>query len=368
MSRRNLLTGALVTATLAAALLTTAGCSANDDDAVASSADRGTVGVALPTKTSTRWIADGDNMVKQFELLGYKIDMQYADNVVADQVSQLDAMIERGDKALVVSAVDGSALKDVLAKAAAKHIPVIAYDRLIRDSPNVDYYASFDNFKVGVLQAGYIVDALGLNHGKKGPYTIELFAGSSDDNNATLFFNGSKSVLQPYISSGTLEVKSGQTSFAKVSTQRWDAAVAKARMQRLLSGPLASDRLDAVLSPYDGISRGIIDALKAAGYGGAKKMPIVTGQDAELDSVKLMIAGVQRQTVYKDTRELAKVAVQMVNSLLAGGEPDVNDTTQYNNGIKTVPSFLLQPIGVDKSNYRRILIDGGYYTAAQIDA
>jgi len=368
MSRRNLLTGAVVAATLTAALLTTAGCGADNEDVVASSVDRGSVGVAMPTTSSPRWIADGDNMVKQLKLLGYQTDLKYAENVVADQVSQINAMIDRGDKALVVSAVDGSALKEVLAKATAKHIPIIAYDRLIRDTPNLDYYASFDGVKVGALQAEYIVNALGLNHGKKGPYTIELFSGSPDDNNASLFFSGSIAVLKPYISSGKLVVKSGKTEFTEVLTQRWDGAVAKARMEKLLSGPLANVTLDAVLSPYDGMSRGIIDALKAAGYGGAKKMPIVTGQDAELDSVKLMIAGVQKQTVYKDTRELAKVAVQMVNSLLTGGEPEVNDTKQYNNGIKTVPSFLLQPVDVDKSNYRRILIDGGYYTAAQIDA
>jgi putative multiple sugar transport system substrate-binding protein len=163
-----------------------------------------------------------------------------------------------------------------------------------------------------------------------------------------------------------LAVRSGETGFTQVTTQRWDGAIAKQRMQRLLSGPLASVRVDAVLSPYDGISRGILDALQAAGYGTAKKLPVITGQDAELESMKLIVAGRQSQTVYKDTRELAKVAVQMTNAVLRGGQPNVNDTSQYNNGVKTVPTFLLQPVTVDKSNYHRILVDGGYYTDNQI--
>jgi putative multiple sugar transport system substrate-binding protein len=265
----------------------------------------------------------------------------------------------------VIAAVDGSALTDVLAKAASANIPVIAYDRLIRNSGDVGYYATFDNFKVGVLQAGYIVNSLGLASGR-GPYNIELFAGSPDDNNATFFFNGSMSVLQPYLASKKLVVRSGQTGFAQVATMRWDGTVAGKRMASILSSAYAGAHVDAVLSPYDGLSRGILDALKAAGYGGAKRLPVITGQDAELDSVKLIVSGQQSETVYKDTRELAKVAVQMVNSLLTGGTPEVNDTSQYNNGVKVVPTFLLQPLSVDQSNYQRILVDGGYYTAAQI--
>ena len=348
-------------AVIAVALLAVAGCASNTQHSPSTGTDRGAVGLSMP-KESDRWVADGENMRKQFQLLGYRPELSYAGDNVATQVAQLEGMIAHGDKALVIAAIDGTQLKDVLAKAAAAKIPVIAYDRLIRDSPNVDYYATFDNFKVGVLQAGYIANALGLTRGARGPFTIELFAGSADDNNATFFFNGAMSVLRPYLSSGALVVKSGETGFAQVTTQRWDGNIAKQRMQRLLSGPLAGTRLDAVLSPYDGISRGIIDALKAAG----KPIPVISGQDAELESMKLIVAGVQSQTVYKDTRELAKVAVQMTNALFTGGKPEVNDTSQYNNGIKAVPTFLLQPISVDKSNYRRVLIDGGYYTQSQI--
>lgn len=230
----------------------------------------------------------------------------------------------------------------------------------------MDYYATFDNFKVGVQQATYIVDKLGVEQ-NAGPYNIELFAGSPDDNNATFFFDGAMSVLQPYIDSGKLIVRSGQTSFDQVATLRWDGGLAQSRMDNLLSRAYTSGRVDAVLSPYDGMSLGIISALKSAGYGTpVNPLPIVTGQDAELASVKSIIAGEQTQTVFKDTRELAKSAVQMADSLLTGGEPEVNDTSTYDNGVKVVPAYLLEPVSVDKSNYQQALIDSGYYTSAQL--
>jgi putative multiple sugar transport system substrate-binding protein len=356
----------LVSATL---LLALAACGQSDSTSTPPSpgSNKGaTIGIAMPTKDSARWIADGDNMVKQFQALGYKTDLQYGDKVVAQQVSQIENMITKGDKLLVIAAIDGSALTDVLAKAKASNIPVISYDRLILGTPNVDYYATFDNFKVGVLQASYIAYHLGLTKGK-GPFNIELFAGSSDDNNSAYFFNGAMSVLKPYIDSKKLVVQSGQTSIDQAYTPGWDGAKAQARMDNLLSKSYTTAHVDAVLSPYDGISIGIISSLKGVGYGTpAKPFPIVTGQDAELGSVKSIINGEQTETVYKDTRKLAAVAVQMGNALLTGGKPETNDTTQYNNKVKVVPAFLLQPVAVDKSNYKAALIDSGYYTAAQL--
>jgi len=360
-----------VTVVVLAAGLALAGCGRDTgtDSGTSSSGAakaKGTIGIAMPTKSSERWIADGDNMAKQFQAMGYKTDLQYGDDVVQNQVSQIENMITKGDQALVVAAIDGSSLTEVLQKAKDANIPVIAYDRLIRGTQNVDYYATFDNFKVGVLQASYIEDKLGLKTGA-GPFNVELFAGSPDDNNATFFFNGAMSVLQPYMASGKVVVKSGQTKFAQVATLRWDGGLAQSRMDNLLSKAYTTTDVNAVLSPYDGLSRGILSALKSAGYGaGAKKLPIVTGQDAELASVKSIIAGEQTQTVYKDTRELAKVAVQMTNAVLTGGKPEVNDTKQYDNGVKVVPSYLLQPVNVDKSNYEQILVQGGYYTDAQL--
>jgi putative multiple sugar transport system substrate-binding protein len=354
------LPGVLRLAVASVIVLTTSVACAAPEISVAAP-DRGTIGISLPTTKSERWLSDGRGMEQQFELLGYSTDLKYAEDDVKGQISQIQGMIDNRVRALVIGSVDGGALKDVLASAATAKIPVIAYDRLIRDTPDVDYYATFDNFKVGVLQARYIVEALGLPEAR-GPFTIELFAGSPDDNNADFFFDGSMSVLRPYLRSRKLRVVSGETSFRRVATLRWDGAVAKTRMRRLLAGPLDAERLDAVLSPYDGLSRGILEALVAD----RRRLPIITGQDAELESVKLIAAGKQSETVYKDTRELAKVAVQMANSLLAGGTPEVNDTKQYDNGVKVVPAFLLQPVDVDKSNYRRVLVDGGYFTADQL--
>src|SRR6476661_1415065 len=279
---------------------------------------KGTVGIAMPTKSSARWIDDGNNMVKSLQERGYTVDLQYAEDDIPNQLSQIENMVTKGAKVLVIAAIDGTTLSDVLQQAADKGIKVIAYDRLIRNSKNVDYYATFDNFQVGVLQGGYIEKALGLKDGK-GPFNIELFGGSPDDNNAFFFYNGAMSVLDPYIKSGKLKVLSGQTGMDKVSTLRWDGAVAQARMDNLLSAFYTDKRVDAVLSPYDGLSIGIISSLKGVGYGTPKQpMPIITGQDAEVPSVKSILAKEQTQTVFKDTRELAKVATSMVDAQMAG--------------------------------------------------
>ncbi|MBX4888273.1 multiple monosaccharide ABC transporter substrate-binding protein [Rhizobium bangladeshense] len=328
--------------------------------------DKGLVGIAMPTKSSARWIDDGNNIVKQLEAAGYKTDLQYADDDIPNQLSQIENMVTKGAKVLVIASIDGTTLSDVLQKAHDAGIKVIAYDRLIRDSANVDYYATFDNFQVGVLQANSIVDALGLKDGK-GPFNIELFGGSPDDNNAFFFYDGAMSVLQPYIDSGKLVVKSGQTGMDKVGTLRWDAATAQARMDNLLSANYTDAKVDAVLSPYDGLSIGIISSLKGVGYGSADQpLPVVSGQDAEIPSVKSIIAGEQHSTIFKDTRELAKVTVSMVDAVMSGKEPEVNDTKTYDNGVKVVPSYLLKPVSVDKTNYKQVLIDSGYYTEDQL--
>src|SRR6266540_2794359 len=328
---------------------------------------KGTVGIAMPTKSSARWIDDGNNIVKILKERGYGTDLQYAEDDIPNQLSQVENMVTKGAKVLVIAAIDGTTLSDVLKQAKAKGITVIAYDRLIRDTPSVDYYATFDNFQVGVLQAQSIEQGLGLKEGK-GPFNIELFGGSPDDNNAYFFYNGSMSVLQPYIDSGKLVVGSRQTGMDKVSTLRWDGATAQARMDNLLSAFYTTKRVDAVLSPYDGLSIGILSSLKGVGYGsGNTKMPIVSGQDVEVPSIKSMLRGEQYSTIFKDTRDLAKVTADMVDAALSGKTVTVNDTTTYKNGVKVVPSYLLKPAVVDKTNWEKILIDGGYYKRAQFD-
>ncbi|MFM9860401.1 multiple monosaccharide ABC transporter substrate-binding protein [Pseudoxanthobacter sp. M-2] len=329
--------------------------------------DKPTVGIAMPTKSSARWIADGDNMVKVLTERGYGTDLQYAEDDIPNQLSQIENMVTKGAKVLVIASIDGTTLSDVLQQAKDQDIIVIAYDRLIRATPNVDYYATFDNFQVGVQQAQSLLKGLGLPEAK-GPFNIELFGGSPDDNNAYFFYDGAMSVLQPLIDNGTLVVQSGQLGMDKVSTLRWDGATAQARMDNLLSAYYGDKRVDAVLSPYDGLSIGILSSLKGVGYGsGDMKMPIVSGQDAEVPSVKSILAGEQYSTIFKDTRDLARVTADMVDAALSGKEVQVNDTKTYDNGVKVVPSYLLKPVEVDKSNWEEVLVGSGYYTKDQIE-
>ena len=332
----------------------------------AHAADKGLIGISMPNKTSTRWISDGETMAKLFTDMGYTADLQYADDDIPNQLAQIENMVTKGVKALIIASIDGTTLSDTLEKAHEAGVKVFAYDRLISKTANVDYYTTFDNFGVGVLQGTSLV--AGLKASGAGPYNVELFGGSPDDTNAFYFYDGAMSVLQPMIDAKEISIVSGQMGMDKIGTLRWDGAVAQARMDNLLSANYTDKKVSGVLSPYDGLSRGIISSLKGVGYGGADQpMPIVTGQDAELASVKGMMVGEQYSTVFKDTRELAKVTVQMVDTVLQGKEPEINDTKTYNNGVKIVPSYLLTPHVVGKDDITKMLVGSGYYTADQIN-
>jgi putative multiple sugar transport system substrate-binding protein len=326
------------------------------------------VGISMPNVTSDRWQDDGKNMVSQFKAMGYRPILQFAakDDVKLQQ-SQVKAMIDQNVKLLVISASDGGAMNDVLAAANKKKIPVLAYDRLLTNTKYVNYQATFDNFRVGEMQAQLLIDRLGLTKGKNGPFNVELFAGSGTDANAKSFYTGAMKILNPYITDNKLVVRSGVTKFDDVTTEKYSDVLAGNRMRNLLTKYYQNRRLHAVLSPYDGMSIGIIKVLRLRGYGvPGKPLPIISGQDAEVPSMKSIIKGQQTATIYKDTRELAKVAVQMGNALLTGAPPIVNDTTTYDNGVKVVPTYLLYPVTVDKTNYETLLIKGGYYTKKQL--
>ncbi|GAA4166611.1 sugar ABC transporter substrate-binding protein [Gryllotalpicola daejeonensis] len=373
-------------ATVAAAAglaLTLAACSGSgrggtggSDSGAAKDGGKGSlIGIAMPTKVDQRWIQDGANVVKELKAAGYKTDLEYADNDIPTQGQQIETMITKGAKVIIIASIDGGALGQQLDDAKAAGVKVIAYDRLLTGDKNVDYYATFDNFKVGVLQANSLLAGLGYldkdgnKTGKKGPWNVELFAGSPDDNNATFFYNGAMSVLKPLIADGTIKVTSGQTGFSQIAIQGWDPATAKKRMDDLLakSYSTGSVKLNGVLSPYDGLSDGIISALESGGYKvGDADWPVITGQDAEVASVKQIIAGSQYSTIFKDTRKLAKQAAQMTEALLKGEKPDVNDTKSYDNGKKVVPTYLLPPVVVTKDNYKEQLLDSGYYTESDL--
>jgi putative multiple sugar transport system substrate-binding protein len=371
---RKLMTVAAMAVTLA---LATTGCGGGragtaSSEAPAAGANKGAlIGVAMPTKTSERWIDDGNNVKSKLEAMGYKVDLQYANDSVPQQQQQIESMLNNGAKALIVASIDGTALTQQLADAGKDGVKIIAYDRLINGTPDVDYYVTFDNQKVGVQQGTSlltglgVVDADGKDTGKTGPFNIELFAGSPDDNNAQFFFKGAMSVLQPYIDKGTLKVVSGQTEFSQVAIQQWKLETAQARMENLLNKSYAKGdtKLDGVLSPYDGLSRGILNATKSAGIDN----PVVTGQDAEKSSDKLIQEGVQYSTIFKDTSKLADTASTMVDGILNGKTPETNDTTTYNNKVKVVPAYLHQSVIITKDNLQKEIIDSGYYTQAEID-
>lgn len=375
MERRRLIAGVAAGAALVLGLAGCGGTRAGDPGAQppAGGDNKGAlIGVAMPTKTSERWIDDGNNVKEKLEGLGYQVDLQYANDKVPDQQQQIESMLNKGAKALIVASIDGTALSQQLAAAAEDGVKVIAYDRLINGSPNVDYYVTFDNHKVGVqqgtslLQGLGILDAEGKDTGKTDKKTIELFAGSPDDNNAHFFFDGAMSVIQPYIDKGILTVGSGQTEFSQVAIQQWKQETAQARMETILNGFYAKGgkKLDGVLAPYDGLSRGILNATKAA----AIPNPIVTGQDAEKPSDKLILDGVQYSTIFKDTRLLGETASKMVDDLLNGREPEVNDTETYDNKVKVVPTFLHDTHIVTKENLIKVVVDSGYYTQEEVES
>ncbi|MEV0944952.1 multiple monosaccharide ABC transporter substrate-binding protein [Micromonospora wenchangensis] len=335
-----------------------------------------TIGVSMPTQTSERWIADGKAVKEKLEAKGYKVDLQYAGDDIPTQSQQVDQMITQGADVLIIAAIDGTALSGQLDAAAAAKIPVISYDRLLLGNKNVDFYVSFDNYKVGVAQATALLVGLGLqtkDGGKgtaTGPFNVELFAGSLDDNNTQYFWGGAMDTLKPFMDNGTLKVKSGQTRIEQAAILRWQQETAQKRMEDLLtSGYNDGTVVNGVLSPYDGISRGIITALQNAGYGkGAKKLPVVTGQDAEIASVKLINDGVQSSTVFKDTRLLAEQAVIAAEAFLQDKEPQANDTKTYNNKVKVVPSYLLPIETVYKDDITKVLVDSGYWSADEVAA
>ncbi|MFZ1382914.1 MAG: multiple monosaccharide ABC transporter substrate-binding protein [Scrofimicrobium sp.] len=336
-----------------------------------------TIGVAMPTQTSERWIADGKAVKEGLEAEGFTVDLQYANDDIPTQTQQIDQMITNGANLLVLASIDGTALSSQLDAAGAAGIPVVSYDRLIRDNGNVDFYVSFDNYLVGVAQGTALLYGLGLVEqdgtpvadAPKGPMNIELFAGSPDDNNAGFFFGGAMDTIQPFIDEGVLVVKSGQTEFDQVATLRWSQEAAQKRMEDLLSSTYGDGaKLSGVLSPFDGISRGIITALQGVGLGPTLTdgLPVVTGQDAEIASIKLINEDIQQSTIFKDTRLLAKKSVEVVKDLACGVEPEANNTEDYDNGVKIVPSYLLDVMTIYKDNIQAEIIDSGYWTEEEV--
>lgn len=359
---------ALLSVAMVATLLTGCGGSGTTETAATtesaeSTGAGGKIGVAMPTKDLQRWNQDGSNMEAQLKEAGYEVDLQFASNDIQTQVSQIENMISNGCQMLVIASIDGDSLGTVLAQAKEAGIPVIAYDRLIMNSDAVTYYATFDNYMVGTKQGEYIRDALDLENAA-GPFNLEIFTGDPGDNNARFFYGGAMDVLQPYIDSGKLVVKSGSVEFEKVATANWSTETAQSRMDAVIASYYADGtKLDAVLCSNDSTALGVTNALSAAYTG---EWPIITGQDCDIANVKNMIAGKQSMSIFKDTRTLATQVVKMVDAIMKGGEAPVNDTESYDNGTGIIPSYLCEPVFADANNYKELLIDSGYYTEADL--
>ena len=323
------------------------------------------VAISLPTKDLQRWLDDGTRMKTQFEEEGYIVDLQYADNNVATQVSQIELMVDSGCDVLVVAAIDGGALRDALDKAKNANIPVIAYDRMLMDTDAVTFFVTFDNYVVGQIQGEFIVQRLNLD-AEDGPFNLEIFAGDPADNNSMFFFQGAMDVLNPYIDEGKLVIRSGQTDIYDVCVAAWKTSTAQNRMDALLDSYYSDgEKVDAVLSPNDSLALGITDSLLSAGYD-EDDFPIITGQDCDMANVKNIIAGYQSMSVFRDTRILADQTVDMITAIAEQQTVPVNDTVTYNNGVITVPSYLCVPIFADINNYINVLIDSGFYTEAEL--
>jgi len=324
----------------------------------------GLVGVSMPTKDLQRWNQDGDNMKKLLEEAGYEVDLQYAANDTSMQVSQIENMIANGAKVLVIAAIDGESLGTVLAQAKEADVKVIAYDRLIMNSDAVTYYATFDNTLVGVMQGEYIEKALDLPNAGDKTYNIEFITGDPGDNNINFFYDGAMSVLQKYLDSGVLVCQSGQTAKMDVATEGWSAENAQNRFENILSTYYADKQLDAVMASNDSTAQGVATAL-ASSYSN-DVYPIITGQDCDIVSTMNMMDGKQAMSVFKDTRDLAAKTVEMIDAIMKGTEPPINDTETYDNGTGIIPSFLCEPKVCTADNIQEILIDSGYYTEADL--
>ncbi len=316
-----------------------------------SSVGGGIVGVALPWLGTQNW-AEAEVMFKeQLEAAGYEAIIQAADQKVPQQQQQIESMIENGAQVIVVGPVDGSQLGSVLEKAKDAGVYVIGYDRLLENTTGVDGIVQFGSVKTGELQAQALLQGLEELKGEA-PYNIELFGGGPADPNAPNFFKGAMSVLQPLIDDGTLVVVSGQTDFTQCATVDWDNSKAQSRMDAILAGNYSDIEIDGVLSPNDGIARAIITSCENAG----QPIPVVSGLDAENESVEWVWSGRQYSTVAKPTNALVAETVSIIDSLLSGNGMPATDV-MANNGVIDVPVYELPPVVVTKDNAKEVFAD-----------
>ncbi len=326
------------------------------------------IALAMPSKSSGRWSDDAANMKKELEASGYSVDIQFAEDDAKLQASQIEDFIAAQADCIILAAADPESLTDAAESAKDAGIPIIAYDRLLMDTDAVYYYVSFDHKGAGTVIGKTIAEKAGLDNLAEGEYkTIEFFMGSPDDYQARFLYNGLMEVLQPYLDDGRLVCKTERTSFDDTCIADWSQETAQQRCKNYLEGYYMDEELDICAAACDGFAYGCKAALQAAGYT-VENWPVISGQDCEIMACKDILEGTQTFSVFKDTRILAQKCAAMAEAVLSGTEPEINDTEQYDNHKLIVPAYLCTPAAVDKDNLQEILIDGGYYTADQIDA
>lgn len=354
----------LCTALAAGTALPLAGCSFSSD-----SSGKKKIGLAMPAKSLERWNRDGEYLKRTLEAEGYEVELRFSDNDIVQQVNDLQVLIADDVDLLIVAAIDGAAVYRTLEDAELKHIPIIAYDRLILNTEAVDCYISFDNFSVGVLQAQYIIDHLDFDSTSE-PYNLEIVAGDTADNNALYFYNGAMSLLDPMIQSGKLRVPSGKTSFEQTATPGWSTDVVFENMQNTLASYYADGtKLDAVLASSDVLSLGVTQAILSDYAGG--NMPIITGQDGDIPALRNIVNGTQTMAVYKNAKDEANVTVEVAKAILSGqplnadltaqfeAESTFDNESYFNNKIY-VPSYLLKPSVITADNIGTLIDTGAY--------
>lgn len=323
------------------------------------------VGIAMPNDTKGRWTQDAKSIENRFTEKGYETIIAFANDDVYTQINQIEDMIKADVDILLITPIQADSLREVVKKAKDKNIPVIAYDRMITNTNLVDYYVTFKNYEVGKLQAQFIVEKLDLdNYDGSEPYHMEMFAGDMDDFNSRYYFKGAMAVLKKYLDDGKIVIPSGQQTFNQCAIANWSAKVASNRLRTMLEQYYTDTRPDAILCANDDLCLGLYDVLKEFGY--EDDMPVLTGQDAVVDYVKLIKDNDNMMTVFKDTRILADVTATMIDNIINGIEPEINNTDDYNNGIKRINSYEVIPESVDSSNYYDILIDSGYISQDSI--
>lgn len=318
------------------------------------------VGISMPTEDLQRWNSDGHLMEKLLTEAGYEAQLQFAANDPAMQISQIEQMIKAGAKVLVVTAIDGEALGTVLKQAKEADCKVIAYDRLVIGSDAVNYYLTFDNYQVGILQGKFIEEQLDLPNAGDRTYNIEFLAGDSGDSNMYILIDGAFQILDPYINAGTLIIPSGQYDKMDIATEGWNAAKAQERFEELLENYYYDKNLDAVVANNDSLAQGVASALEISYHN--EVYPIITGMDCDYFSVRNILEGKQAMSLIKLSGDLASKAVDMCIAILNGNEPEINDNKTYDNGTGIIPSYLCPPRVCTADNYRELLLDSGYYS------